>query len=170
MLDLKEAYFNETKTQNPLLVAHNPKNLAMIPQVQAVLKRLDQRLIYRAQMFAGAMFLMYTLVFAYIVVDVTILGSKLIQEGGELFVFYALFDITIILFYFLQMVNYGAQCNAMDHQFMIYFVRLRDECIKLKLETQQYGFYQSVEDPDKFVINDESVESTFLFVVNLENG
>ena len=40
---------------------------------------------------------------------------------------------------------------------MIYFVRLRDECIKLKLETQQYGFYQSV-------------ESTFLFVFNLEDG
>lgn len=30
--------------------------------------------------------------------------------------------------------------------------------------------YQSVKDPDYFVINDESVESSFLFVINLEDG
>lgn len=53
---------------------------------------------------------------------------------------------------------------------MIFFVRLREECIKLKLESQQYGMYQSVKDPDYFVINDESVESSFLFVINLEDG
>ena len=53
---------------------------------------------------------------------------------------------------------------------MIFFVRLREECIKLKLESQQYGMYQSVENPDYFVINDETVESSFLFVVNLEDG
>ena len=101
MLDLKEAYFNETKTQNPLLVAQNPKNLAMIPQVQSVMKRLDQRLINRAQMFATAMFLIYSLIYAYIVIDVTILGSELIKEDREIFVVYALLDITIILFYFI---------------------------------------------------------------------
>lgn len=47
MLDLKEAYFSETKTQNPHLVAENPKNLAMIPLILDTFKRLDEKLVFR---------------------------------------------------------------------------------------------------------------------------
>ena len=121
-------------------------------------------------MFASVLFITYSLIFAYLVIDATIIGNKLIQEGREIFVLYAVLDITFVLIYFLQMVNYGAKCNEMDHHFMVFFVRLREESIKLKLESQQYSMYQSVENPDNFVILDDSIENTFLFVVNVEDG
>lgn len=81
MLDLKEAYFNETKTQNPHLVAENPKNIAMIPLILETFKRLDEKLVFRGQYFATAMFLLYSLQFFYIVIQVTIMGESLDKNG-----------------------------------------------------------------------------------------
>ena len=53
---------------------------------------------------------------------------------------------------------------------MVYFNKLRDDAIKLRIETQLYSMYKSVQDPSKFVIHKHSDVARLDHVTNLENN
>lgn len=70
------------------------------------------------------MFIIYSLQFFFIVIQVTIMGEAL-DKYGLIFTAYAFIDMFIILGYFVVMLSYAASCNQMDHSFKNYFVRLK---------------------------------------------
>lgn len=84
----------------------------------------------KGEFFVTAVFFIYFVQFLWIALEV-IVRLKTIEEVGELYFIYSMYNMMDILYYSLQMMKAGIQINKLDLILKASFMRLSKESSRI---------------------------------------
>lgn len=84
----------------PLLIDMNPQNLSQVLNLVLVMDNLDNQQLKRGEMYVFVLFTIYFIQFLWIGFQVVI-RLQTIEEVGELYTYYSVYNMCDVLYYIL---------------------------------------------------------------------
>lgn len=106
MLDRNFARRYNVKQYMPLIIDLNPQNTMQMLNLVSVMESMDKMQIEKGEFFVTAIFVVYFIQYLWIGLEV-IVRLKTIEEVGELYFIYSIYNMADILYYSVLMMKAG---------------------------------------------------------------
>ena len=133
MLDPRQNANYKISEHLPHLSVHQPKNLSEIINLSELLMNNNKAVHRRGSIFAACILIIYSLQAIYICVQVIVFAEDYSSLfGGIEFIAISFFDLSVVLYYIVLIIYYGAEANSIDSHIRDLLHGIGKECIEAK--------------------------------------